>query len=105
MIRFLLLLATFSVPADSWLVGGWAPGEAACGSDGAISFEPDGTYSALDGEGVWSLAGQRLTFHSTGGDDFGRREIVQVTARNTAEMELEWRDRTRAKLHRCAPES
>jgi hypothetical protein len=97
----LLLLTALMVPPESWLVGGWAHGKSSCGSDDGIRFETDGTYSELDGEGIWSLAGSRLTVRSTSGDDFGRSDVVHVTVRSTIEMELEWPDGTRLKFHRC----
>jgi hypothetical protein len=97
----LLLLATLTVPQDSWLVGGWAPSASSCGSDREISFEANGTFSESDSEGVWSLAGSQLTVHSAGGDDFGRSEIVRVSVRSGVEMEFQWPDGTRAKFRRC----
>lgn len=96
-----LLLATAIAPEASSLVGGWSPGESSCGSDRDISLEADGTYIHAEGEGVWTLAGDRLTFSSTGGDDFGRSEVVQIKVRSPVEMDMEWRDGARASFYRC----
>ena len=101
----LSLLMTLMAPHESWLVGGWAPRESACGSESGIRFETDGTYSELESEGVWSLAGHRLTIQSTDSDNFGQSDIVEVTALGALEMDLQWPDGTRAKLHRCPQES
>ncbi len=101
MIVSLLLLATLTIPQESWLVGGWAPEKAQCQSDGGISFERDGSYNELAGEGLWSLASDRLTVRSTSGDDFGRLDVVRVIVRSPVEMEFEWPDGSRAKFTRC----
>lgn len=100
----LLLLASLVAPHESWLVGGWAGGKSQCESEGGVRFESDGTYSELDGEGVWRLASDRLTVQSTSGDDFGRLDVVRVIVRGSAEMELEWPDGRRARFHRCRQE-
>lgn len=89
---------------DLWLVGAWGAGPAECARDGGIRFEADGTYNDFEGEGAWALAGQRLMVSSTGGDDFGRSEVVQIKVLGSLEMQLEWPDGTRAKFHRCVPQ-
>ena len=97
----LLLLSAVLVPGEQWLVGAWAPGPAACARDSGIRFETDGTYSDLEGEGTWELAGGRLLVSGTSGDDFGRSQVVRLGARSPAEMVLEWPDGTRVTFHRC----
>ena len=100
-----LLLQPSQMPShEAWLVGDWAPAPSSCETDSAITFESDGTYNDLEGEGAWALAGQRLMVSSTGGDDFGRSEVVQIKVLGSLEMQLEWPDGTRAKFHRCVPQ-
>ena len=98
----LLLLTAVTVPGDQWLVGAWGAGQTECASDSGIRFETDGTYSDLEGEGVWELAGSRLVVSGTSGDDFGRSDVVQVGVRSQAEMIVEWPDGRRRRYYRCA---
>ena len=98
----LLLLTAATFPGDRWLVGAWGAGPAECASDSGIRFETDGTYNDPEGEGHWELAGNRLMVSGTSGDDFGRSEVVRITVRSSARMEMEWADGTRVELHRCA---
>jgi hypothetical protein len=101
MLPLLLLTAAVTVPEDRWLVGAWGAGPAECARDSGIRFETDGTYSDLEGEGSWELAGSRLIVSATSGDDFGRSQVVQLGVRNAVEMVLEWPDGTRRTFHRC----
>lgn len=101
MILPLILFTAVLAAEDQWLLGSWGAGPAECARDSGIRFEADGTYDEADGEGVWTLAGHRLTVSSTGGDDFGRSEVVHVTVRSAGEMELAWPDGSRVKFNRC----
>ena len=101
MFPLLLLLTAATVPGDQWLVGAWAAGPAQCASDSGIRFETDGTYTDLEGEGVWDLMGSKLVVSGTSGDDFGRFLVVQFAVRSSAEMVLEWPDGTRLTYRRC----
>jgi hypothetical protein len=89
---------------EEWLVGEWAAAGSSCKSDGALSFETDGTYNYLEGEGVWALDGARLAVSSTSGDDFGSSEVLQIKTRGSLEMELESSDGMRVKYRRCSQE-
>ena len=101
MILPLLIVAALTVPDAQWLVGAWGAGTAQCASDSGIRFETDGSYSDLEGEGLWELAGTRLVVSGTSGDDFGRSQVVKLAVRSPAEMILEWPDGTRLTLRRC----
>src|SRR5688572_26912270 len=94
----LLLLTAVTVPGDQWLVGAWGAGPAECARDSGIRFETDGTYSDLEGEGVWELAGSRLLVSATTGDDFGRSQVVEIGVRSRLEMVLQWPDGTQVAL-------